>query len=90
MNQFAFSIIPGLILETFHYANFHVSRVTKVDKSKNIPIILILQDNKNFALIYFDTIENEKQRIVHRHGASNINGSQCCCVCCYLLYYIFS
>ena len=46
---------PGPILVLYHYASFHVSKTTKVDKSENIPIILILQTNKNFALIYFDT-----------------------------------
>ena len=46
---------PGPILVLYHYAIFHVSKTTKVDKSENIPIILILQTNKNFALISFDT-----------------------------------
>ena len=46
---------PGLILVLYHYANFHLSKTTKVDKSENIHIILILQTNKNFPLIYFDT-----------------------------------
>ena len=79
------------VLVLYHYANFHVSKTTKVDKSENIPIILILQTNKNFALInlFRHTLRTKlKQRIVHRHGDSNINCNTVV-ACVAVISYIF-